>query len=83
MEWNATREDLKIIHKICDRIGNVDTQGLMMDLDATHSNGCPLDFEQLLTFDDFNFYHDISGIAKHLDRNTGKLKNCFRPRCAK
>jgi len=42
-----------------------------------------LDFEKLLSFDDFNFYHDMFGIHNNLDRNTGKLKNHFVPRCAK
>lgn len=56
---------------------------LRMDLTATHSNGCPLDFHKLLQFNDFNFTHDIAGIARHLDRSTGELRGCFLPRCAK
>lgn len=52
-----------------------------MDLIATHANGCPLDFDKLLAFDDFNFQHDFWGIVSHIDRNTGKLKNNFLPRC--
>lgn len=26
--------------------------------------------------------HDIAGIMRHIDRNTGKLTRCFMPRCA-
>jgi hypothetical protein len=56
---------------------------LQLDLTATHLNGCPLDLHKLLQFDDFNFTHDITGIARHLDRTTGELRDCFVPRCAK
>lgn len=59
-----------------------DKQDAMMDLDACHSNGCPLDFDKLEAFDDFNFTHDVAGIARHLDRRTGKLEDHFLPRCA-
>lgn len=51
-----------------------------MDVLATHCNGNPLRLNDLLKADDFNFLHDISGIARHLNRNTGKLKNLFSPR---
>lgn len=54
-----------------------------MDLVATHANGCPLDFEKLVAADDFNFAHDVFGIYRHIDRTTGELTRCFRPRCAK
>lgn len=53
-----------------------------MDLIATHANGCPMDFAKLLNADDFNFMHDVCGIARHLDRRTGKLTDFFLPRCA-
>lgn len=53
-----------------------------MDFTATHANGCPLRLEALLEADDFNFMHDAFGIARHIDRETGKLGNCFLPRYA-
>lgn len=53
-----------------------------MDITATHLNGTPLDLDRLLAFDDLNFVHDVFGIARHLDRSTGKLQNCFVPRSA-
>lgn len=55
----------------------------VMDLDACNSNGCPLDFDKLEKFDDFNLMHDVLGIARHIDRKTGKLNDHFWPRCAK
>lgn len=33
-----------------------------------------------LDADRFNFAHDVGGIRYHLDRNTGELADCFRPR---
>lgn len=50
-----------------------------MDLIATH-NSNPLDLERLLAADDFNFIHDVYGIARHIDRETGELGGCFSPR---
>lgn len=55
---------------------------IVMDLIAVHANGCPLDFRKLAKFDDFNVMHDVVGINNHIDRKTGKLRDCFRPRCA-
>jgi hypothetical protein len=51
-----------------------------MDLTACHANGCRLDLERLLNADGFNFIHDIGGIAKHMNRDTGQLDGHFRPR---
>lgn len=62
------------------KIDKLDTQ---MNLSATNANGCKLDFDKLLAADDFNFMHDITGINRHLDRETGKLGGCFLPRCAR
>jgi hypothetical protein len=51
-----------------------------MDLVATHCNGNPLRLNDLLAADDFNLLHDVSKIARHLNRETGKLEDHFRPR---
>jgi hypothetical protein len=53
-----------------------------MDLTACHANGTPLDFDKLLRFDDFNFAHDVAGIRRHMNRDTGQLTHCFLPKCA-
>lgn len=81
--FQTTREEDSTISKIVERAGVKDRLSLTMDLSACHSNGCPIDFEKLLAFDDFNFYHDIGGIMNNLNRTTGKLEHCFLPRCAK
>jgi hypothetical protein len=40
----------------------------------------PLRLREMLMADDFNFMHDMVGIRVHLDRTTGKLRDCFVPR---
>ena len=62
---------------------SVDEMSTQMDLTAAHANGCPLDFAKLEKFDDFNLAHDIFGIARHIDRRTGRLSDFFVPRCAR
>lgn len=55
---------------------------LVMDLlaaDGVNGNAA-LDWDRLLAGDDFNFMHDICGISRHIDRNTGKLGGYFMPR---
>ena len=61
----------------------IDILSTEMDIVACHLNGCPLDFDKLLTTDDFTLIHDIFGIRNHIDRTTGKISNHFLPRCAK
>lgn len=53
----------------------------MMDLAAAHET-CPLDLERLLAFADSDFVHDVFGIERHLNRQSGHLGGCFLPRCA-
>lgn len=57
---------------------------LTMDLMAANGrNGNPvLDLDALLEADDANFAHDVFGIARHMDRATGSLGDCFCPRFA-
>ena len=92
VKFNSTPTEMKIIRKIVKRAQKLykkhdglpyDTMDAEMDISATHSNGCPLDLEKLLAFDDFNFMHDITGIRNCISRKTGKLTKCFLPRSAK
>ena len=69
--------------KMADTMGTRYTfLDIVMDLDACHSNGCPLRLADLLAADDANFAHDIFGIRAYMNRQTGKLENCFLPRYA-
>lgn len=83
--FTASRFESRIIAQIAERartLYGMDRATVHMDVEATHCNGCPLDLNQLLAFDAGNFGHDVQGIARHLDRQTGKLMDCFLPRCS-
>lgn len=84
IKFTATRAEFELITKILKRanLGLVQHRETMMDLEACHSNGCPLDFQILLGFPSMDFWHDINGIAEHIDRETGKVSKNFSPRCA-
>jgi hypothetical protein len=96
IKFDVTKDELKTITEIVERARNMgyvrgrksrdhwsEPLTMIMDLEACHSNGCPLDFERWLKADDFNFAHDVAGIARHMDRETGQLTDCFLPRFAK
>ena len=69
--------------KVAEKHGDPMNQGhVMMDLSATIAQGVPLRLKELLAADDFNFIHDVWGIQRHLNRETGKLENHFWPRFA-
>lgn len=55
---------------------------LTMDITAAHANGCPIALARLLDADDADFGHDVTGIQRHIDRRTGKLRHGFCPRLA-
>jgi len=85
INWEATKEDAEIIHKVALRsIRDYPTQrpllDIEMDITATHLNGNPLRLGALLNADRFNFAHDIFGIFANLNRRTGEIENCFVPR---
>lgn len=58
-----------------------EAMNLSMDLIAAHANGCPMDWQKLLDAPNFDFWHDINGIQRHINRDTGQLEDCFLPRC--
>lgn len=55
---------------------------LKMTLSACHANGNPLDFRKMMEVEDSTFLHDITGICKNMNVDTGKLRNFFVPRCS-
>lgn len=57
--------------------------GLEMDITACHLNGTRLNLVALANAEPADFSHDIAGIQFHINRETGKLDNCFTPRYAK
>jgi hypothetical protein len=56
---------------------------VLMDLEACHSNGCPLDLAGLLAARTVDLVHDVAGISRYLNRETGKLEQGFCPRYAR
>lgn len=94
IQWTRDKREIALIHEICLLIEEKDWNpygddllACQMDLDATHSNGMPLDLERLREWGQgegsFDFTHDIIGIYRFLDRSTGRLEGCFLPRCAR
>jgi hypothetical protein len=89
ISFTMTKADAVLLAAVVARVNLKDRmtpsaqRDFMMDVQATHANGCPLDFTKWLSFDDFSFWHDVRGIQRHIDRQSGELRNCFLPRCAK
>jgi hypothetical protein len=86
-KFNATKYESGLILLLAKRAKNLGDKrplvSIRMDLDACSSNGCPLDFDKLCTARDADFMHDVGGIARFLDRDTGKLTGHFHPKCAR
>lgn len=88
VSFDATSADKALVRGIARRARELllehridrDVLDIQMDLLATHANGCPMDFVRLSEADDFNLMHDVIGINRHLNRDTGELMNCFLPR---
>lgn len=81
--FRASPEDRITIGRLARRAaiqfaGRVTVEDVAMDLTAVHANGCPLDLGRLLRCSEADFV----GIRENLDRSTGKLANCFDPRCS-
>ena len=92
INWNATKEDHDLASKIVKRfierqrelgLEESDYGDTEMDIIAVHCNDCELDLAGLLEAENFDFMHDVAGIIGHIDRKTGKLTDCFRPRYTK
>ena len=88
MNFNFNRTEHRLAATIIDRYAAliapraIDRRSLLMDLDACHSNGAPLDLVKLAAARDSDLLHDVGGIRSHLDRETGQLRDLFSPRCA-
>ena len=86
INFDCKKEDHELISKIVDRVikehKSIKKMDLSMDITAVHCNDTKIDLGKLFNADDFNFYHDVFGIMRHIDRRTGKLQDCFLPRCS-
>ncbi len=81
-----TDSERQIVRAIVDRAVNAgiysDQLDVYMDISAVHVH-CPLRLADLLAADQFNFNHDMRGIFRHINRQTGELENFFLPRFAR
>jgi len=85
INWNCSREEMETIALIVTRakrecFSQRSLLSLNMDITACHCNGNKLRLNELLKADTYNFAHDICGIVGNINRETGKLENCFLPR---
>ena len=88
--FDVSAADKGVIRQLAERALHVDrvhngrdarkSLDWVMDFTAVHANGNPLRLTDLLEASEFNFAHDAFGIARHLDRSTGKLTGFFSPR---
>ena len=90
IEWGKTsKKDMLLISRIVKKavlqhdrgydgpaLSKLDAQDLTMDITAAHLKA-PLDLEKLSCADMFNFNHDVYGIMRHIDRDTGEMNDCF------
>lgn len=91
VSFAVKKDEARIISKIASRAvslalsAGIDYEFMdaEMDITAAHANGNPLRLDDLLSADEFNFSHDVFGIRRHINRETGKLENCFVPRFSK
>jgi len=92
IEWNdATDKSLlaQIVGRWRDLVTEEDLPvssplSVLMNLQAANGvNGNPrLDLEKLIGFDDTDFWHDMAGVARHMNRETRKIEGPFRARSA-
>lgn len=84
VSFKISKDDAALVRKIGKRARALGFKrrlsDIEMDLTACHANGTPMDFARLLEADDFNLMHDVTGIPRHLDFETGKLLHHFLPR---
>jgi len=90
IKFTATKDEFKFIGDIAHRAVSMankygcdyDIVDALMDIEACHSNGCPLKLSELAQAPSADFAHDVFGIRRHINRETGKLEDCFLPRFA-
>ncbi len=89
IDWaKGTKAEIELASGIAKRavklLGTAPNRVAMfaMDIQACHTNGCCLKLVDLLRAKDGDFLHDVCGINQHIDRDTGKLQDCFLPRYA-
>lgn len=52
------------------------------EIGLAHANGCRLRLDQLLRARDYEFFSDVLGIHRHIDRTTGAIGGGWMPHFA-
>lgn len=82
LSLKVSKDEYELIRKVIYRAGITCPQALIaleMDLIAAKANN-PISLKKLLASSDTDFYYDIAGIQRKLNRCTGKIKG-FTPAC--
>ncbi len=89
--FDTTPREHDLLAQVMENMGVAYEKRLdaIMDLIFVHKNICDLDLENMAEHAESNdmtmkanVFHDLMGIAAHLDRVNGRLEN-FRPRFAR
>ena len=88
ISWRVSKADAWLINQIAHRTVaaakergvDYDVRDIEMDLVAVHANAGGLRLADLAASSAADFAHDVFGIRRYLDRNTGKLMGHFCPR---
>ena len=84
---SITTHEMQIIHRIAKRASHMAAEhgpaypllDADMDISSVHLK-TPLDLAALEIANTNDFSHDVFGIRKHLNRETGELEDGFSPR---
>ncbi len=84
-------DNFDLVAQIADRVERkrnqddheFDRMRLMIDIISAVEADPKINLKTLLSFPDGSFFHDVAGIQKHIDRETGKMTDCFVPRCTR
>lgn len=91
LNWTVSTDDQNQIISIAHRANQLSirlgmrghavyhAQDAAMDVAAVHANSMKLQLAQLRVASDGDFAHDVFGIRRWLNRDTGDL-GCFNPR---
>ena len=83
----ATKEDSDKIVAVATRASEILTRAnvphsnlaIFVDLELCHANGCPLDLDAMMICPEEVLIHDVIGISRFVDRETGELFAGFLP----
>lgn len=89
MNFNTSHADFDLIIAITKRAEDMqliqapNRMTVTMNLIACHLNGCEIALDLLAVAKPLDFAHDVLGICRHIDTETGALLDCFSPRYAR